>query len=209
MATLKETEEELKAVSIIEMITTTYQEISHVEMEKIRERVLRNRRFIEELLKVYREVKRGYLVEQEERKEEGKEGKKEIIKSKKGKLIIFLSANKKFYGALILKTWKEISDYLKKGKADLAVVGEVGRNLVRRTNPKLKFHYFYLDDEKPKEIEVKKISDFIQKYQETIVFHGKFKTILTQQVAETNISGEIKKGETEEEPVKYLFEPSP
>jgi len=193
MPTLKKIKQNIKTISYIESIAKVYQEVAQMRMNQIREMVLKNREFIEELLKVYRIV-RGFQFE-----------KKRVDKKKR--VLVFLSSNERFYGSLILDIWREVEKYLKEKGGDLAIVGKMGKYLVERSNLKLNFFYFDLDDEKPELEKIKEIVDFLKGYDEILVFHAKFKTVLDQRVELTNIGGR----EIEEERVKksYLFEPSP
>lgn len=199
MAVIQEIRKKTKIVFLLEKVAMAYQEVSKYEMNKIREITLKNREFIEELLKVYAEAKRAFLFEV---KEEGKT----IPSPLKRRVVVFLSANARFYGGLVLEIWKKVKEFLEKEKGDLVVIGEVGKYLVQQSDFKDKFYYFNLDDEKAKEKEIKEIVNFLKDYAEIKVFHGKFKTILTQEIIFTDISGETKeeKGET----FGYLFEPS-
>ena len=204
MATLKEIRENLKTIYLIEGIANIYQEIANFRMRKIREKVLKNRNFIEGLSKVYGQIKRSYLALLKK-----KIVKKTFVKKTKKRAIVFLSANEIFYGKLILEILKEVLNYLRKEKADLVVVGKIGKYLIKKEEPKLKFFYFDLEDERPEPKQIKKIFDFISNYQKVIIFHGKFETILTQKVKATEITGEIEIEKGIERVKEYLFEPSP
>lgn len=199
--TIQEIRKKNKVVSLLERIALAYQEISEYEMNKIREITLKNREFIEELLDVYAEAKKAFLIE-------AKEEKKEISKPPKGKVVVFLSANARFYGGLILEIWKKLTEYLENTPADLVVIGEIGKYLVENSQFKNNFFYFFLDDEKPKEEEIRRIVNFLKDYAEIKVFHGKFKTVLNQEIITTDISGEAPE-EKSKEVFAYLFEPSP
>ncbi len=192
----------LKAVSAIETITTTYREISQKEMNDIREIALRNRDFIKELSRVCAMAKKACLAE-------GIKIEEKINQNKKDKVLIFFSANSRFYGTLILEVWRKTLNHLNEEGGDLIVIGEVGKNIVEKINLKKEFHYFELNDDKPTDEEIKKIVDFIKNYKEIIAFHGMFKTILSQKVIQSFISKEISTKEVEEDITKYLFEPSP
>ena len=209
MPTFRNIKKKLKAVSVIEVVAAAYQEISKKEMKKIREMTLKNRQFIEEVSKVYGEAKRAYFFQKEQEEKEGKTKKeKNLLKPKKKKAIIFFSANARFYGGLLLDVWLEVSDYLKKNKADLLVIGEVGKHIAENSALSNKIHYFKFDDEKPEENEIQEIINFIKDYQQIKIFHGKFKTVLSQEISQTDISGEVLEEKTEEV-FAYLFEPSP
>jgi F-type H+-transporting ATPase subunit gamma len=193
MPILKKIKESIRTISYIENIARIYQEVAKIRMNEIREMVLKNREFIEELLKVYRLV-RGFQFEK------GRVQKKERV-------LVFLSSNERFYGSLILDIWREVERYLKEKGGDLAVVGRMGKYLAERSDLKLNFFYFELDDEKPELEKVKEIVEFLKGYDEILVFHGKFRTVLDQRVEVTNIGGREVGKEKVEKP--YLFEPSP
>jgi len=206
MLILKEIKENLKALSNIETITRAYQEIANLRMNEIRQTVLSNREFIEELSRVYTLAKKAYLVLL---KVGGGAMKKEesFIKRSRGKVAVFLSCNKPFYGTLILDIWQEIQGDLKEKGGDLVAVGRTGKYLAETSGRGLKkMFYFELDDEKPERERVKEIIEFLKNYEEIIIFHGRFHTVLSQKVVQTNISGitlEKELGEVK----SYLFEP--
>jgi F-type H+-transporting ATPase subunit gamma len=196
MSTFKEIEDNLEAVSAIKTIATTYQEISQKEMSRIREKALKNREFIGKLAQVYSQTKKEHLKESEERKTE-----------KEGKVALFLSANARFYGALLWEVWAQVKKYLEENDADLIVVAENGKFFVQNSPFGEDFTYFDLDDENPKEEQIKKIIDSIKNYKNISIFHGHFENILKQSSTKTEIPGKLPEKETDEEN-GYLFEPS-
>lgn len=204
MFVLKEVKENLEVTSNIETITSLYQEIANLRMNKIRQTVLNNREFIEELSRVYTQVKRVYIASLKKGLE-----KISFIKRNARTVAVFLSCNKYFYGTLISDIWRDLLNYLVENEADLAIVGKIGRYLSETENPERKFFYFDLDDDHPKKEEVKNIIEFIKNYEEIIIFHGRFNTILSQKVVQSNISGGITPGKELGKVKGYLFEPSP
>lgn len=204
MVVLKQIKENLKVISNIETIARAYQEIANLRMNKIRQRVLDNREFIDELSRIYPLVKKAYLAQP------GQGGKKEKspFKTRKGRVAVFLSTNKRFYGTLILDIWREILNFLAKNKATLAVVGRVGKYLAEGTGFGHKMFYFELADDYPEKERIKEIVDFIKNYQEIVIFHGKFQTILSQKVVQDNISGGLWPEKELFSVKSYLFEPS-
>jgi len=221
MPIFKEIKENLKAISNIETITRAYQEIATLRMYEIRQTVLSNRDFIEELSRVYTLSKKAYLallkkgggaMKVKENKfsfppfaaARVKEGS--VIKRGRGKVAVFLSCNRPFYGTLILDLWQEIQMDLKEKGGDLVVVGRTGKYFAETSKWGLKMFYFELDDEKPERERVKEIMEFLKNYEEIIIFHGRYHTVLSQKVVQTNISGitlEKELGEVK----SYLFEP--
>ena len=205
MAVLKDIKENLKVISNIETITLSYQEIASLRMNKIRQNVLNNREFIESLSQVYSRVKKSYLLSF---RKQPKTKKSFLKKRLRKKIVVFLSSNERFHGSLILDIWREVLDFLQKNKADLAVIGKMGKYLAEKSGRGSKMFYFEFNDDNPEKERVKEIIEFIKNYEEIIVFHGRFRTILSQEVAQSKISGEFILEEGKD--VKsYLFEPSP
>ena len=205
MPIFKEIKENLKALSNIETITRAYQEIANLRMNEIRQTVLSNREFIEELSRVYTLAKKAYPALLKMGGGAMKKGES-VIKRGRGKVAVFLSGNKPFYGTLILDIWQEIQRDLKEKGGDLVVVGKTGKYFAETSGWGMKMFYFELDDEKPERERVKEIIEFLENYEEIIIFHGRFHTVLSQKVVQTNISGitlEKELGEVK----SYLFEP--
>jgi F-type H+-transporting ATPase subunit gamma len=206
MPTIKEIEKNLERIETIKNLTNIYHQIANLRMKKVREEVLRNRKFFEELLSCYQRIKTAYLFFLKEKKI--KERKIPLLKGKREKVIIFLSANHFFYGTLILDIWSKILSYLKENKADLIVVGRVGKYLAERSGFGHKMFYFELDDEKPEKENITGIIEFAKDYKKILVFYGRYKTVLTQEPTMSEIS-ELPFEEKGGEIKKYLFEPSP
>jgi len=207
MPVLKEIKESLEAIVNIEAVTKTYQEIANLRMNKIRQEVLDNRELTEELSRVYTLAKNSYTVQPKNKKLT--KARESFIKSKKQRVVVFLSCNERFHGTLILDIWKELSDFLTKNKADVAVVGRIGKYLAERGGLGHKMFYFGLDDDEPEKEKIKGIIEFIKNYREIIIFHGRFQTILFQKVVQSDISGGTIQEKESGKIKNYLFEPSP
>lgn len=207
MATLKETKENLEMIATIKNIASTYQEIANLRMQQIREKVLKNREFFTELLSTYQKIKTAYLFSL--KKGWIKKEKISFRQPEKEKTVVFLSANQFFYGSLILDIWKKTREYLKKGEADLIVVGRTGKYLAENEGLGHKIFYFEIDDVSPKQMEIEKIIEFLKKYKKVIVFHGKYEKALSQIPAISEISGELPFEKKIQNAKNYLFEPSP
>lgn len=212
MATLKSIKENLETVEIISTITSAYQEIAKMRMNQIRNNVLKNRLFLEEMAKIYQKVKTAYfsaLKQSFYKKIGGDLEKITFLKKRRGAAVIFCSANQPFFGGLIYNIGSVLFNFLIKRRADLIVVGKTGKDLVSRFYPSKKYFYFDLNDDKPKEDELKKIIDFVKDYQTVLVFHGKFESVTKQTIAVSEISGNLPTQEGGKIAKQYLFEPSP
>lgn len=204
MATLKEVKKDLEIVSTIKDITGIYQEIAHLRMKKIRTTVLNNRKVFEALSQTYQRIRSAYVLHTR-----GLKNKEKSFRSGQTRktVAVFLSANKPFYGKLILDIWNNLLDFLEENDADLVIVGRVGKYFAEKSGLGFKFLYFELDDVEPEKEKIKEIVELVRKYKKIVVFHGKYKTPLFQELAEDDISGGLpfKKVKNAE---NYLFEPS-
>ncbi len=207
MPILKKIKENLKGIANIEVVTKIYQEVANLKMDKIRQEVLNNRELTEELSRVYTSTKRAYTAQL--KNEKPTKAKESFMKRKKQRVVIFLSCNERFHGTLILDIWKELLNFLTENKTDLAVMGRIGKYLAERSGFGHKMFYFELDDDEPEKEKVKGIIEFMKNYREIIIFHGRFQTILSQKVVQSNISGGSIPEKESSEIKKYLFEPSP
>lgn len=204
MPSLIEVKKNLEATKKLGEIANAYHQIANIKMNEVREKVLKNRRFFEELLKVYQRAKLAAFLQKG-----GKEVK--ILRGKKERVVIFLSANHFFYGNLIFNIWLEVKSFLEKYPSDLIVVGKRGKYIAEAEGLGSKMFYFELDDEKPEEKNIREIVEEARNYKEIFVFYGKYKTVLSQEVVMSRIS-EMPLKEIEvglEKGKLYLFEPSP
>lgn len=205
MSSLKETKERLGLTKSIKRITSSYQSLANMKVNRIRDNVLKTRKFLDGVSKIYHHAKVAYLGSL------GKESLKgaSFIRRNKKSIVVFMSANERFYGTLILDTWKKIQGYLENNEAELVVIGNIGKNLVENRNLDINVHYFNLNDNEPEQEQIKFILQFIKKYEKIIVFHGRFKSALRQIPARSNVSGGVTLEEAPQETKNYIFEPTP
>jgi len=199
MATLKEIKRNLETITLMKEFSSAYQEIAKLRMNQVRETVLRNRKFFQELMKTYRRVWAASFLELEKKK----------IEKKEREAAVFLSANEFLYGNLILDVWKEVEDHLEKTEAHLVVIGRVGKYLAERSGFGMRMFYFELDDVKPDKRVIGEIGEFLKNYQKVVVFYGKYEGGLIQRPTMEEITGKVLPGEKIKNANRYLFEPSP
>lgn len=203
MPSFSEIKKNLETIRRIGNIANAYHQIANLKMIQVREKVLRNRRFFDELLKVYQKAKSAVLSQ----KELGAE-KKGVILPKKERVAIFLSANHFFYGNLILDIWLRVTSFLQEYPSDLIVVGRRGKYLAEAEGFGSKMFYFELDDEKPGEEEAREIIELARDYKEIVVFYGRYKSVLSQMPVMSRISELPLESVKMLERKRYLFEPS-
>ncbi len=211
MTTLKKIKDELEAVSTVSAIVDVYQKTAYSKMINIRKDVLKTRQFLTQLADVYHTIRSSHeFFAKESGKKRGKTEEVSPVETKKGQVLVFLSANHFFYGTLILDVWSEAYEFWKSNKPDLVVVGKTGRYLAKNYGLGDKIFYFDLDDAKPEKSKIAEIINFIKKYKKVIVSHGRFETVMVQNPVMSDILGEVPtEREGKSEIKKYLFEPTP
>lgn len=193
---------EIEWLTGLSAIISAYEEIAATRMHKIRDKVLNNRTFLAGLNSVYQQVKLSYLAKGHH--------KKQLVMKKNGKTIsVLMSANTGLYGDIVQKTFDLFLNDLKKNKTDVVIVGRLGRTLFEQWGQGIPYTYFDLPDSAVSYAEFRKIVDFIVDFQKAVIYHGAFRSILTQTAVATNISGdEIIKESTPVVAHPWLFEPS-
>ena len=211
MYSSKEFRENLNVISAIKDITTIYQEIASMKVKQLRENVAKTRDFLNGIGSVYNHAKISYLGELQKQIIRGKIGLQSasFIKRNGKKVLVLLSANEHLYGSLILDIWRNYIADLKKGDADAVIVGSVGRYFLRNEKLKVAASFFPLNDDKPKGSEIKRIIDFICRYEQIIIYYGEIISVMSQYPTKKAISGGVTLGEKVVKAKSYLFEPSP
>jgi ATP synthase F1 gamma subunit len=218
MAQRKIVIEELEALNSLKELAESYEEIAVVRMQKIKESVLKTRRFLASISDVYVDLKTSYGREVKELLDKMKKGDKRILPTlqKNGKsLLVYLSSNGRLYGSVTQKTYKLFIEEVKKEHipaVDIVIIGKAGKEMFDNSGIKKPYEYFEIPDTT---VEIDHIIKLMQKflqYEQVNVFYGKFGNVVKQTPIETSISGEdIFETET---PVdipredRFIFEPT-
>lgn len=213
MSSPKELREDQEAISSIKIITSVYQETASFRMNQLRDRVGKTREFLDGVSAVYNHAKTAYIayiLSQPFKRGRKKPLDLSVIRRNGKKINVLLSANEHLYGTLILDVGGYYVNDLKQEKSEAAVIGSFGKYLMSNERLDTKITYFDLDDDKPEGLEIKKIIDYLSKYEQVVVYHGQMISVLNQISAKTDVTGGIKMGQEAQKSAKrYLFEPSP
>ena len=217
----KQIEEELAGLQDLKTIMITYQEIAASRMQRVKDSVLRNRRFLDEVREIYLELRTSYRAELskilDRRKKTDDAQDYSILTHSNQSVTVLLSSNTKLYGDIINKTFKRFLDEVKSKETDIVIVGKVGLQMYKTSDVNKEYTFFDLSDGIKDDETVHKIIEAFKSYKEISVIHGKFENILNQQADETIVSTEnafekTAEADTEEgdQPAmtRYLFEPS-
>jgi ATP synthase F1 gamma subunit len=211
MVTKEELNQESEFLETLHTILETYEEIAATRMGRIRSSVLGNRVFLLEINEIFQQVKGSYKAQiaMFMKNKRIKDPSKLTFIKKNGKtLYVFISANTGLYGDIIRKTYEVFIDSLKKKPGDVAILGKLGLEIFVAGRYTAPLTYFEFPDDKIDEVILRKITEYIVKYEQVIVFYEKFNSVISQSPIITNISGDPLPWEKHGPAARYFFEPS-
>jgi F0F1-type ATP synthase gamma subunit len=197
----------------LEDMVASYEEIAAMKTRQVKKSVLYNRTFLEGLHEAYAYV--SYSIG----KYNAEMNKKEkILDPKEAHTVrVFLSTNTGLFGDLVHNTFdifaKDVQeDITNHKKADIVVVGKMGIAFMHTFLPNHTYSYFDLADMSEDESNIEKIFTFLAEYTDIVVYHGIFKSILSQDAVKTYLLGEVNRLKSEISSVKktfnFIFEPT-
>lgn len=206
MINSKQITQELDWLSSFKEIVASYEEIAALRMQKVRDKLLKNRVYFTEVHEVFARVKSS---------SKGAFEKQKLISTSKknGKTVaVLLSANTSFYGTIVRRVFEFfVHDVLAK-RYDAVIVGRVGRTLYESGKYTFPVTYYDLPDTTIDYASFQKILSFVVPYESVLVYHGFFKNLITQDPTASDVTGDtLFAAEKEVEPVKqsrWIFEPS-
>lgn len=198
--TIKEIEETLEEGLSLKAITQAYAEIANLKVRKIRTAVERNRLFFDDISKVYGTVK-AYAIK-----------KKVAVQKPKKRLYILITSNARFYGAInaslidyFIGSTREVTD------SDMVIIGKGGIDYFRATKVLPNMHEVILTADMPTNAELANLANICSSYNQVLVFHAQFKSLLKQTATSTDITAMSEYlrefAHKEEDPTFFIFEP--
>jgi len=213
MAYSRDIKDEIESVTALQSLVDAYEEIASTRMKKTRDSVLVNREFLDEIGKIFDEVRRSYIneVKRLARKRKSISGEKITFLAHNGKTVsVLLSSNTGLYGAIVKRTFDLFMDEVRSGSTEVTIAGRHGLALFLDEEPTKPYTFFELPDYNVGTIELSDLIKHIVQYEEIHVFYGKFINVVKQDPTMLSVSAEISL--EEEKPkvseVTYLFEPS-
>ncbi|OGC38404.1 hypothetical protein A3K42_00970 [candidate division WWE3 bacterium RBG_13_37_7] len=207
----KKLSEDLNTLENMLNVVQTYQEIAAMRMRRVKQSVLSSREFMDDLNNTFRRVTYAYELYLKNVKKSKESG--EIIHKNGKDVLVFLSSNMGLYGDIVRKTFKLFLSDVEKisSNTDLVIVGKVGRDMFLNANTNKNFTYFDLSDSGTDPANLSKILNLVLDYSHITVYHGIFKSVLSQEATKSVVTGEAAELEREYEAMgemTYLFEPS-
>lgn len=216
----RQIQEELTGLSDLKTIMVTYQEIAATRMQRVKDSVLRNRKFLDDIREIYLELRTTYRTQLgqilKHRRHSKNDTKDYSILTHNNKTVtVLLSSNTKLYGDIIAKTFNRFKEKIQSSDTDVIIAGKIGLQMYKTAAIDKPYTYFELSDGINDTKTIQKIIDSVKTYKEIIVVHGKYENILDQQAEETIVSTEnafvTQSSESSKDTdvfVQYLFEPS-
>jgi len=211
MNNLQSIQEELSQLENLKSLVETYESIAVIFVRRIRQSVFNNRSFYAGLTNIYTDVIRSYHEEVKNlaHKQDPKTKARFTLLRRNGKTVaVLLSANIGLYGNIIHDTFKLFLDYVKNSRCDILVIGTVGKALLEKALPSRKFEYAPYPDIDADMDHFRSITQYLERYEDVVVFFGEFRSFLSLKAQQRNISGELEVKPTGSKTDSFLFEPS-
>lgn len=190
----------------LRQIAQAYSDIANLKIKRIRSAVERNRLFFDEISRIYSTVK-AFAIK-----------KKVAVVKPKQKLGILVTSNNRFYGNInssLVKYFIGLTRELK--DTDRIVIGKEGIHYFKANKVLPNYQELLLKNDMPDNLELANLVNIISQYNQVMVFHPKFKSLLIQQATFTDITkisfyiGEFHVKEVnpknKEANINFLFEP--
>lgn len=203
---------DLSFFSALKTVLGAYQEVALMKMQDSRDSVLNSRRYLQELGVVYFEVKYSYQKELLKFERKRKDNTKEIKSA-----VVLLTPNEKLNGGMPYHVFHTFISYIKEHpEAQIFVVGSVGESLYHASGIEREYQTFELLYGETFDEDLLNLIYILQEYDDVLIFHGQFESLLSQQSVATSLAGgssmESNKNDLENNVLNvtktnFLFEP--
>ncbi|MBI5358378.1 F0F1 ATP synthase subunit gamma [Candidatus Amesbacteria bacterium] len=183
-------------------LVETYEEVAALRMQAIRGSVLKSRDFLDGLSGVFNDAKSNL--------HNGVNMMTISTLNRNNRSVaVFVSANTGLYGDIINKTYELFMEFVQKRQTEAVVIGKLGVRMIYERNPELMYNYFDFSDKGLDTDNLSIIMRYLLQFERIYVFHGKYRSLISQDPAVTSISGDevvLTSGTVEKN--FYLFEPN-
>ncbi len=200
MSAINELKEGVYQIETAQFVTTMLRDISATKLQALRARFEANERYFDELHQL------TALVETY-RQEQGLATTEK--KTRKQKIIVAVTSNKRFYGMLNQEIILKLESFLlEDASADCLVVGQTGRQILETRGSKRTIRFSAFQKDEPTASELLALVSTLGAYDEVIVIHPSFISAFQQHASATDLTHihtpkKVKTART----VDYVFEP--
>lgn len=207
--TLRQINQTLEEGLSLKLITQAYAEISAIKLKRIRAGIENNRQFFNEVAGLFRTLKQVAS-----RRRQLEETMKRLVTKNGRSVVLLLTSNYRFYGDINSMVINQFLLAAPKFAVDRIVLGKMGIDYLQAIKYQYPYKQIVLSADLPVDSELKNLADTVKNYQQVLVFHSKFKTVLQQtpqvtdvtQTANVQIS-DVGNQKSEEEPLDFILEP--
>ncbi len=173
--TIKEIQEALEEGDSLKTIAQAYSEIANLKIKRIRGEVERNRLFSQEIFRVYGVIKKLAL-------------KRKVSIPKAKRLIsLVITSNYHFYGSINSNLLQFFLMTAKKLDTDVILIGKTATDYFKNNLPG-NYKSILLKDDLPDPAELTSLTNIIKDYNQVLIFHSRFKSLLVQEPIVTDIT---------------------
>lgn len=212
MPTIIDIKENIRNITALGDLINAYEEIASIRMKKIRDLVLRNRVYQDEVNSIFERVRKSYSSDVYALAKNRGIAKQITFIPHNGKNVsVLMSANTGLYGSIIPDTYRMFMKEARETKSELTVIGKYGLQLFLSENIGKPYTYFDFPDYGEDKDKMYEIIKHIVQYEQIHVYYGKFKNIIYQESTMLSVSAKIELTEEKEIPKKreyYIFEPT-
>jgi F0F1-type ATP synthase gamma subunit len=207
MKSLKNIKDELDYLQSFLSMVESYEEIAALRTRKVKKFILERGEFMKGLNEAFAYISYAYRIYRESLKGKAKE---RVLNTNGKTVYVLLSSNTGMYGDIIVNTFEKFKKDAINSDADIFIVGKVGQRMYENMGTKKGYTYFEMMDNGIDEPAIKKLIEKVIEYSNIIVYHGSFKSVISQAATRTEVPGELKKIENNLKSYneRFLFEPS-
>lgn len=173
--TLRQINQTLEEGLSLKLITQAYAEISAIKLKRIRAGIEANRQFFNEIAGLFRTLKQVAL-----RHHQLEDIMKKLVTKNSRTIALLITSNYRFYGDINSMVINQFLLASPKFATDRIVLGKMGIEYLTATEYQYPFTQTVLSSDLPTEAELKNLVETVKNYQQVLVFHSKFKTVLQQ-----------------------------
>lgn len=212
MPTIIDIKENIKSIDALSDLINAYEEIASIRMKKIRDLVLRNRQYQEDVNSIFERVRKSYSREVNKlAKNRGKTKQITFIPHNGKNVAVLISANTGLYGNIIPDTYRMFIKEARETQSEITIVGKYGFQIYLTENIGKPYTYFEYPDYGEDKDKLYEIIKHIVQYEQIHVFYGKFRNIISQEPTMLSVSARLEltdSGEKLEKKEMYIFEPT-
>jgi ATP synthase F1 gamma subunit len=201
MSRQEEIKKDLLETEAVQFVAGALTEIAAKKIKEVRDTFKNSRAFYDELRTLYALVKSASLQI---------EKNSAVLNVKKAEktLLVAITSNHRFYGALNRDVMDASSEGAKYTKGDLLVVGKTGAVLLNGLNLKSTItRSLIFERDIPSKSEMRKFTDELSHYDRILFYYPQFITILTQHIASVDFLELVIEAPMHDGMLTHIFEP--